>query len=352
MLVLDGSYGEGGGQIVRSALSLAALTGRSVRLENIRANRPKPGLRPQHLTAVRALAAVTGGTLRGAELGATSLTFAPQGIFPGTYRFDVAQQTGSAGAVTLLAQTLLPVLAFAPGPSSLLLLGGTHVPWSPPFHYLAWVFLPALRQLGLAATAEIRRWGFYPRSGGEVYLHLTPATRMQGVDWTTPPAPTAFQGLSAAANLPEHVVRRQSQTLREHLAWPLTIREEKPQSPGPGSFVFLWGPQAGFSALGAKGKPAEQVALEAVQAFQDFCKAAAGVDRHLADQILLYAALAAGLTTLRTEAITLHLLTNIWVIRQFLEVSIEVQGDLQHPGTIRVQGLGYRSGRLWQQRGG
>ncbi len=345
MLVLDGSYGEGGGQIVRSALALAALTRRTVRLENIRAGRPKPGLRPQHLTAVRALAEITGATISGADLGSSTLTFSPQGIFPGTYRFDVAQQTGSAGAVTLLAQTLLPLLALASQPSSLVLLGGTHVPWSPPFHYLAWVFLPAVQQMGLAGTAEIRRWGFYPRGGGEIHLRLTPVSQLQGVDWTTPPAPTAFQGLSAAANLPEHVIRRQSQSLREHLPWPLTIREEKAPSPGPGSFVFLWGPQAGFSSLGAKGKPAEQVALEAVQAFQGFRRTAAGVDRHLADQILLYAALAAGPTTLSTEAITLHLLTNIWVIRQFLDVSIEVKGDLQQPGTIRIQGLGYRSSK-------
>ncbi|MGQ9921687.1 MAG: RNA 3'-terminal phosphate cyclase [Desulfobacca sp.] len=344
MLVFDGSYGEGGGQIVRSALALAALTGRTVRLENIRAKRPKPGLRPQHLTAVRALAEITGATLSGAQLGATSLTFAPQGIFPGSYRFDVAQQTGSAGAVTLLAQTLLPVLSFAPGPSSLVLLGGTHVPWSPPFHYLAWVFLPALQQLGLTATAEIRRWGFYPRGGGEIHLQLTPVTRLQGVDWTTPPTPTAFQGLSAAANLPDQVIRRQSQTLRAQLPWPLPIREEKAPSPGPGSFVFLWGPQAGFAALGAKGKPAEQVATEAVAAFQGFLQAAAGVDRHLADQILLYAALAGGPTVFSTDAITLHLLTNSWVIRQFLEVSIAVQGNMQQPGIIRVQGLGYRTG--------
>ena len=342
MLVLDGSYGEGGGQIVRTALALAALTGTTVRLENIRAGRPQPGLRPQHLTAVQALATITRATLSGADLGATCLTFSPHGIVPGGYRFDVAQRTGSAGAVTLLAQTLLPVLAWARQPSSLVLLGGTHVPWSPPFHYFAEVFLPAVRQMGLTVSAEIRRWGFYPRGGGEIHLHVTPVTRLQGVEWTTPAAPTAFQALSAAANLPEHVVRRQSQALRTLLPWPLPIREEQPPSRGPGSFVFLWGPQAGFSALGAKGKPAEEVAREAVQAFRDYRTAAAGVDRHLADQILLYAALAAGPTTLSTEAVTRHLLTNIWVIRQFLDVSIEVAGALLQPGTLRIQGLGYR----------
>mgnify|MGYP005850737011 FL=1 len=344
MLVLDGSYGEGGGQIVRTALSLAALTGRAVRLENIRAGRPKPGLRPQHRTAVQALAQITRAQISGVEVGSSALTFSPQGIFPGDYRFDVAAASGSAGAVSLVAQTLLPVLAFAAGPTTLVLAGGTHVPWSPPYHYFAWDFLPALGHMGLAAAAEIQRWGFYPRGGGEIRLRLHPVTRLQGVAWTTPPVRAQFQGLSAAAKLPAHVLRRQSQTLRRQLSWPLPLREEVPASPGPGSFVFLWGPQAGFAALGARGKPAEEVAGEGARALQAFLTSGAALDRYLADQILIYAALADGPTQLTAAAVTRHLLTNIWVIRQFLDVPIEVTGDLERPGTVLVQGRGYRPG--------
>ncbi len=339
MLILDGSYGEGGGQILRTALALAALTGKAIRVENIRAGRPQPGLRPQHLTGVQALAQITRAEVTGAAIGATSLTFIPHGIFPGNYLFDVAQQTGSAGAVTLLAQTLLPVLAWASQPSSLVLRGGTHVPWSPSYHYLAWVFLPALRQMGLVAETAIRVWGFYPRGGGEISLKVTPTGPWQGQQWTTPPPPTAFRGLVAAANLPGHVLRRQSQTLRENLPWPLPLMEEIPPSPGPGSFVFLWGPGAGMAALGAKGKPAEAVAREALQGLQRFVTSQAAVDRHLADQLLLYAALASGETLLVTEAVTQHLLTNRWVIQQFLEVNIESGAQLGHPGLVRVQGV-------------
>lgn len=341
MLVLDGSFGEGGGQIVRTSVSLAALTGKSIRLENIRAGRPKPGLRPQHLTAVRALAQITRAALTGDELGSTSLTFSPQGIFPGTYLFDVAETTSSAGSVSLVAQTVLPVLLFAQAPSSLLIKGGTHVPWSPPAHYLAEIFLPALQQMGVAADLAIRQWGFYPQGGGEIQLQVNSVRQLQAVEWTTPPNLTDFQGLSAAANLPHHVMRRQSQSLRDHLPGPLTIREEHAPSRGQGSFVFLKGPHAGFSALGAKGKPAEHVACEAAQALTTFLASNTGVDCHLADQIVLYVALASGSSRFTTETVTSHLLTNIWVIEQFLEVKFDLQGRLHEPGVVRLKGTDY-----------
>ncbi len=342
MLVLDGSYGEGGGQIVRTSLSLAALTGKTVRLENIRAGRPQTGLRPQHLTAVRALAQITRATLTGDKIGSTHLTYSPQGIFPGDYIFDVAEKTGSAGSVCLIAQTLLPVLFFSQTPSTLVIKGGTHVPWSPPAHYLNTVFLPALKEMGPAADLEIRQWGFYPQGGGEIQIHLNPVRQLNALEWTKPPELTDFQGLSAAANLPTHVVRRQSQSLRDHLEWPMPIQEENPPSRGQGSFVFLWGPHAGFSALGVKGKPAEQVAAEAVQALKKFLASKAGVDCHLADQIALYAALAEGFSTFRTQTITSHLLTNIWVIERFLEVKFEIHGRIGEKGSVSLKGVGYR----------
>lgn len=338
MLVLDGSYGEGGGQIIRTSLSLAALTGNAIRLDRIRYGRRQPGLRPQHLTAVRALAQVTHAALTGDEIGSTCLTFSPQGIFPGNYTFDVAERTGSAGSVCLIAQTLLPVLIFADAPSSLIIKGGTHVPWSPPAHYLNAVFLPALREMGLNADLEIIRWGFYPLGGGEIRLRLAPVQELNAIDWTDPPAATDFQGLSAAANLPAHVTRRQMQALQQSLDWPLRILEEKAPSRGKGSFVFLWGPHAGFSALGARGKPAESVALEAAMALKRFLTLKTGVDCRLADQIALYAALAAGVSRFSSEMITSHLLTNIWVIDRFLGQRFAVQGNLGGTGIITVKG--------------
>lgn len=342
MLVLDGSYGEGGGQIVRTALSLAALTGIPVRLDNIRARRSKPGLRPQHLAAVQAMARLSRAALNGGSLGSTSLIFTPRDILPGRYSFDVAESVGSAGSVCLVAQTLLPVLAFAPTPSTLILRGGTHVPWSPPAHYLATVFLPTLQAMGLTAHLELQTWGFYPRGGGELTLSIQPASQLQPLTLTAPPAPTDFQVLSAAVNLPVHVAVRQSRAVRDHLAWPLAIREENPTQGGPGSLVFVWGPHAGFSSLGAKGKPAEKVGAEAAWALQSFLATGAALDRHLADQIVLYAALAQGRSTFTTEAITSHLLTNIWVVQQFLGVQFEVQGELGQKGFITVTGAGLR----------
>ena len=341
MLVLDGSYGEGGGQILRTSLSLAALTGTTVRLENIRTGRSKPGLRPQHLTAVRALAQITRAQLTGDTIGSTHLSFSPQGIFPGSYTFDVAEKTGSAGSVSLVAQTLLPVLLFAQIPSTLIIKGGTHVPWSPPAHYLSQVFLPVLQEMGAMVNLTIRQWGFYPQGGGEIQLFVQPVRRLNAGEWTQPPLPENFQGLSAAANLPHHVVQRQSLSLQNHLEWPLLIREENAPSPGRGSFVFLWGPHAGFSALGERGKPAEQVAAQAARAFKKFIASQASIDCHLADQIILYAALAQGDSRFTTEVVTSHLLTNMWVIEQFLEVRFEVQGRLSERGLVSLKGLSF-----------
>ncbi|MFP3868110.1 MAG: RNA 3'-terminal phosphate cyclase [Desulfobacteraceae bacterium] len=337
MLVLDGSYGEGGGQILRTALSLAALQGQEVRIERIRARRPKPGLRPQHLTAVRALASITQAEVRGAQIGSCDLTFKPRGIYPGNYTFDVAEGTASAGSVTLIAQALLPPLALAAAPSVLTLKGGTHVPWSPPAHYLSLVFFPALQKLGLTARLELLTWGWYPRGGGEIRLTIQPVKSLKPVTWTEAPDSQAFRGLSAAANLPEHVINRQRQRLIARLGWPLPVDRVQAPSRGPGSLVFLWGPQVGFSALGARGKRAESVADEVADAFFHFQSQQAAVDGRLADQIILYLVLANGRSVIHTEEITSHLLTNIFVIEQFRGPKFKIAGKLGEPGLISTE---------------
>ena len=339
MLSLDGSYGEGGGQILRTALSLAAFTGVPVRIERIRARRSKPGLRPQHLTAVQAVARVAQAEVTGACLGSQALTFRPRALKGGHYLFDVAETTGSAGSVTLVAQALLPALLKAESPSTVILKGGTHVPWSPPAHYLSHVFLPALAAMGAEVEMTLERWGWYPRGGGEVRLTTRGARGLTGVQWRTPAEATAFRGLSAAAKLPEHVARRQAARVSARLgeAFPVTVVPAGGQDPG--SLVFLWGPQAGFSALGARGKPAEQVADEAVEAYLAFGASGAAVDRHLADQMLIYLALAQGPSSFTTEAVTSHLLTNIWVIEQFLGPRFEVRGNPGEPGEVFCKGL-------------
>ena len=254
MLVLDGSYGEGGGQIVRTSLSLAALTDKPVRLVNIRTGRAKPGLRPQHLTAVQALAQITRAELTGATIGSTHLTFSPRGIYPGSYIFDVAEKTGSAGSVSLVAQTLLPVLLFAQSPSTLIIKGGTHVPWSPPVHYLMAVFLPALREMGVSADLKIKQWGFYPQGGGEIVLQVNPAPQL------------TISGLDLAAgsrNLSRVVSRSQSSGARQAASEPVGARPpgmapahpgRKCAKPGKGQLCFSVGTARGFCGAGGKGK--------------------------------------------------------------------------------------------------
>lgn len=338
MLHLDGSHGEGGGQLVRTSLSLAALLGESVKITDIRAGRAKPGLRPQHLTAVKALAQISRGEVEGAALGSRELTFKPRTVQGGAYFFDVAEKTGSAGAVTLVAQALLPPLLAAREKSTLTIRGGTHVPWSPPAHYLIQVFLPALAELGAHASLTLNRWGWYPRGGGEVRLTVEPSGRLHGAQWLKPPDPAAFQALSAASRLPSHVIQRQARRLKERLGEGLPVAELEAHSLDPGSLVFLWGPGAGFHALGARGKPAEQVADEAVEDFLRFKDRRAALDRRLADQLVLYLALAQGPSSFTTEEITLHLLTNIWVIEQFLGPTFQVRGNLGEPGTISCAG--------------
>ncbi len=338
MLHLDGSYGEGGGQIVRTSLSLAALLGRPVRVENIRANRPKPGLKAQHLTAVRALAQITRAEVSGAELNSQALAFRPRAPKAGKFLFDVAEKTGSAGSVTLIIQALLPPLLMAGHPSTLTLRGGTHVSWSPPAHYLLHVFLPALAEMGVEVDITLVKWGWYPRGGGEVQLAVKPSAKLLPVDWRTPPPGAGFQALSAASRLPEHVIARQARRLKERLGENLPVAELQATGIDPGSFVFLWGPRAGFSALGARGKPAEKVADEAAEEYFRFRQRQAAVDRHLADQIVLYLSLAKGPSTIVTEEITTHLLTNLWVIEQFLGPMFEVEGVLGEAGKIVCRG--------------
>jgi RNA 3'-terminal phosphate cyclase (ATP) len=338
MLHLDGSYGEGGGQILRSALSLAVLSGVPVRIERIRAGRPRPGLRAQHLTAVRALAALSRAEVSGAELSSQELTFRPRAIQGGKYIFDVAEKTGSAGSVTLLAQALLPPLLQAPQPSEITLKGGTHVAWSPPAHYLMEVFLPALATLGAPVQMELKRWGWYPRGGGEVQLKITPAPALTGVEWLTPPPLSAFKAVSAASKLPAHVAQRQAARLKERLGESLPVTIIQAGGQDPGSMVLLWGPHAGFDALGARGKPAELVADEAAEAYLSFASCGAGVDRHLADMLALYLAQAPGPSAIATPEITGHLLTNLWVIEQFLGPLFQVEGRLGEPGVVHCRG--------------
>ena len=326
-LALDGSHGEGGGQILRTALALAVTLQQPVWLSAIRARRPKPGLQPQHLTVVRALAAISAAEVAGDYLGSTELTFAPGAVRAGDWRFDIGAIKGSAGSVPLLFQALLPPLLVADGPSRLTLIGGTHVPWSPPAHYLTEVYLPALAAAGVEAEVTLRRWGWYPAGGGEITARVSPARMLRGIEIAPPPPDAGICGLSAVSRLPRSIAERQCRRAEERLAAAgVTAQiavEEDQRAFGPGTVVFLAVPgRAGFTALGRRGLPAERVAEAAADDLLMWRATGAAVDVHLADQLVSVLALAHGRSTYTCPTISLHLRTVAWVVEQFLPARV------------------------------
>jgi RNA 3'-terminal phosphate cyclase (ATP) len=328
-VVVDGSYGEGGGQILRTALALAVVACRPVTIFRIRVRRPKPGLQPQHLTVVRALATISDAEVDGEALGATELSFRPRALRGGDYRFDVGKIRGSAGSVSLLFQSVLLPLALADVPSRLRLIGGTHVPWSPTVHYLSDVFLPALRALGVQARVVLRSWGWYPAGGGEVEATVEPARRIDGFAPGPARSVSEVDGVSAVSRLPRSIAERQRQRAEERLAATgVTARiaiEEDTTAHGPGTVLFLAVPgRAGFTSLGRRGLPAERVADVAVDEMLAWLGAGASVDDHLADQLLAFLALADGASAFTCPTLTSHLRTVAWVVERFLPVRIEL----------------------------
>lgn len=338
MITIDGRHGEGGGQILRTALTLAALTGQPFTLTNIRAGRKTPGLAPQHLATVRLLGQLCAAEVTGARLGSLDLTFTPQSApLPGNYVLDVAQVAGqgSAGAVTLIAQAALLPLAFAPGPSTLTLTGGTHVAWSPPSHYLSEVFLPLLAPLGLSVEVELRAWGFYPVGGGQLHLRIPGHTPPLAPLTLTERGPlTQLSGWGVAASLPADIAQRLSNRARNQLAdhgFRAAITPQRVKSAGAGAAVWLLAEYAntrtGVIALGAQGKPAHHVADEAVAAWLAFHQSTAPVDAHLADQLLLPLLFATGPSHFVTTEITEHLRTNAATIDLFLPGRVVIRDD-------------------------
>jgi RNA 3'-terminal phosphate cyclase (ATP) len=352
MLTIDGSYGEGGGAVLRNALSLSAVLGEPIRIENIRVKRPHPGLQAQHLTAVRALARVCEAKVEGAELGSLTLTFQPQSSpQSGEYSWDVteARRGGSAGATSLIFQALLVPLLHAQGDSRLTLRGGTHVAWSPPFHYLESVYLPTLQQMGVDARVKIEQWGWYPLGGGTVTANVVgcgqAAPSMRGLNLTERGPLNRLSGVSASSNLPGYIAERQKSRAQDMLrAEGFDPEIEVVQAParGQGTMVFLRAEfesvRAGFTSLGRTAKPAERVAEDACREFLEYFASGAALDRHLADQLVLPLALATGASTFTTCDVSEHLLTNVWIVEQVLGRPVDVEGEKGESGKLSIRG--------------
>ena len=349
MITIDGSFGEGGGQVLRTSLALSAITGKPLHIDNIRATRPKPGLQAQHLTSVRAAAAICGAKLQGAMLGSTSLVFQPAHPPQASeYVFDVAEARhgGSAGAATLVLQTVLLPLALAPdgGESCVTIRGGTHAPFSPPFPYLRHVYLPTLWQMDFHARVDLQRYGWYPAGGGELQAKiqarrdaLVPITLTERGDLRK------LWGIAAVSNLPSHIPQRMANraaNVLKDIQIPSRIEAAHVEATGPGAGIFLFAEYehslSGFTAYGRKGLPSEQVAGMACNDLLAQYRSGAATDMHLADQLILPAAFAAGQSRWTTCRVTSHLLTNAWVVRQFLDVPIDIMGNAGEPGEIMV----------------
>lgn len=346
MVEIDASFGEGGGQILRSALALSVITGKSIQLTRIRANRPQPGLRPQHLKAVEAAARISGARIEGAALDAQTLRFEPAGLQSGRYDFDI----GTAGSASLLLQTLCLPLSFADGSSRLVLTGGTHVPWSPCFHYLQWQWLPALAEAGYHVACRLGRAGFYPRGGGVLHADIAPARPRVPLRFTRRGRLLRVRGLSAVGRLDRSIAERQRERALERLldlAVPVEIAVDEVAAASPGTFIVL---QAEFeggrccaSALGARHKPAEQVADEAVAELRADIDSGGAIDAWLADQLLLPLAFVPGRSELSVSRISRHLLTQAELLGRFLPVVVEIEGGLDAPGRVRIEGTAGRS---------
>ena len=328
MLTIDGSIGEGGGQILRSSLALSMITGTPFRIENIRANRDPPGLARQHLASVTAAARVCGAQVEGAELRSRALTFRPGRITAGDYTFSI----GSAGSTTLVLQTVLPALLVRSEPSTLTLEGGTHNPFAPPLDFLDRAFLPIINRMGPRVETALEQPGFAPRGGGRLICTVRPAPKLSPVHLPERGAVRRKHAKAVVAGLPRDIAERELAVVRGRLGWAQAECEvvELPAAYGPGNVVTLEvdGEHVTevFTGVGTRGVRAEAVAAGAAETAQRYLAAGVPVGDCLADQLLLPMALAGG-GSYRTVALTRHSATNIEVIRKFVDVKVEVREE-------------------------
>jgi RNA 3'-terminal phosphate cyclase (ATP) len=328
MIEIDGSYGEGGGALLRVATALAAYTGKSIHIDNIRANRPKPGLMPQHLHAVKAVSQLAQARVGGLEIGSEEIDFHPQKLEGQNLEVDVK----TAGSISLVLQAVMIPAMRVDTPFTVTVKGGTDVRWSPMMDYLKNVTLPILGLMGYQGHLQIERRGYYPRGGGLVHLEINPTPQLEGLKLTQLQV-KRIRGVSHATRLPSHVARRQADRARQVLAeqgYDADIELEVNQDAlGPGSGIVLWSEgqgRVGGSAMGERGKRAEKVGEEAARELLFHLERDAPLDSHLSDQIIPYLALT-GDSQVKVAQITSHTLTNIHVAEKITGARFQVQEE-------------------------
>jgi len=342
MIHIDGSFGEGGGQILRTSLSLALATGQAFRIEKIRAGRERAGLLRQHLTSVLAATEVGGAEVEGAELGSSALQFSPGQVRSGQFKFTV----GTAGSGTLVLQTILPALMLASGPSSVVIEGGTHNTGAPPFDFLARTFVPLLERMGPKIRLNFERYGFYPAGGGRFCVEIDPVKALEPLELGERGEILSRSILAVVANLPGHIALREIETAAHMLDWDKSCGkiDQTRNSAGPGNILMIevcsgTGRNAVteiFSAFGQIGVSAEKVGSNAAKEARDYLGSRAMAAEHLTDQMLLPMALA-GAGAFTASKLNLHATTNMAVISKFLPVRFQTE---EGEGWINVRVIG------------
>ncbi|MCP4398206.1 MAG: RNA 3'-terminal phosphate cyclase [bacterium] len=342
MIHIDGSFGEGGGQILRTSLALSLVTGKAFRIERIRANRKKPGLARQHLTAVNAAAEIGRAEVKGNELRSQNLYFSPKAIEPGKYHFSI----GTAGSCTLVLQTILPALLLTRETSAIILEGGTHNSMAPSFDFLYSAFLPIVAHMGARIEAHLERPGFYPVGGGKFFVSIAPCENLRRVELLKRGELLTKRAEALISKLPAQIAERELKVVRERLSWErreLHIKEIA-NSPGPGNALSLFlefvNISEVFVAFGKRGVRAETVAKRLVKELREYLDSGVPVGRHLADQLILPIALAGG-GKFRTLSPSQHTLTNIDVVKHFLDIDIQVRQESPVAWEVELQGLVY-----------
>lgn len=327
MITIDGSHGEGGGQILRSSLSLSLALGRPLSMVNIRANRKPGGLRPQHVACVKAAAAISGAKVRGAEVNSARLVLEPGTCRGGEYRFDV----GTAGSATLVLQTVLvPLLLCAKEPSQLTLIGGTHNPFAPPYEFLERVYVPLLRKMGADISVTLHQRGFYPAGGGHITAEITPS-KLARLELLERGALVRRAIVAGVANIPASIAEREARTMQARLGWDqedVSIETFEARGGGNAAFAELVFENASavFSGIGERGVRAEKIGENIAKETQRYLDAGVPVDEHLADQLMMPMVLGSG-GTYRTTPLSLHARTQVDLLEQWCGVRIEVTAE-------------------------